>query len=112
MYNPKLTIPQPIITLAARSSSGQTNSYDFGDASECLVLVNVTAVSGVNPTLDITVQVSYDNSTWHDHTDLRQIIKAGNYPESITEFGKYVRLSYVIAGTNPSFTFQIKTLRK
>ena len=112
LYNPKMNVTQPMLSLAARTTSGQSNSYDFSDASECLILVNATVVSGTNPTLDIKVQVSDDNSTWYDHTDLRQIIKAGNYPESITVFGKYVRLSYTIAGTTPSFTFQIKALRK
>ncbi len=112
MYYSQINVTQPMLALAARSTSGQSNSYDMGDSLECLMLVNVTAASGTNPTLDIIVQVSDDNSTWYNHTTLAQILIVGNYPQGVTVFGKYVRLSYTIAGITPSFTFQIKALRK
>lgn len=66
------------------------------------VLVNVTAEADTS-TLDITVQTSDDNSTYYDHTSCAQITATGQYRTAITNFGKYVRLKYVVGGT--SFTF-------
>lgn len=85
-------------TAATAYSSG----FDVSAYIEGQILVNVTAEGGVS-TLDITVQTSDDNSTYYDHTTCAQITATGQYRYAATNFGKYIRLKYVVGGT--SFTF-------
>lgn len=84
------------------ASTAQTTGFDVSAYAEGQILVTVTAEGGVS-TLDITVQTSDDNSTYYDHTSCAQITATGQYRTAITNFGKYVRLSYTVGGT--SFTF-------
>lgn len=85
-------------TAATANSTGfEVSAYIEGQ-----ILVNVTAEADTS-TLDITVQTSDDNSTYYDHTSCAQITATGQYRYPATNFGKYVRLKYVVGGT--SFTF-------
>lgn len=84
------------------ASTAQTSGFLVAAYTEGQILVNVTA-EGSTSTLDITVQTSDDNSTYYDHTSCAQITATGQYRTAITNFGKYVRLSYTVGGT--SFTF-------
>lgn len=95
-----------VITFLSSATYTAATAYSTGFAVsayiEGQILVNVTAESGVS-TLDITVQTSDDNSTYYDHTSCSQITATGQYRTAISNFGKYVRLKYVVGGT--SFTF-------
>ena len=86
-------------TAATAYSSG----FDVSAYIEGQILVNVTAEAGVS-TLDITVQTSDDNTTYYDHTTIAQITATGQTRAAITNFGKYVRLKYVVGGTSMTFT--------
>ena len=44
------------------------------------------------------------------HTSMSQISATGQYRQAITNFGKYVRIEYSVAGT--SFTFSVKGVFK
>jgi len=85
------------------AATAYSTGFDVSAYIEGQILVNVTAEGGTS-TLDITIQTSDDNSTYYDHTSMSQITATGQYRQSITNFGKYVRLKYVVGGT--SFTFQ------
>lgn len=94
------------------AATGYSSGYDVSAYSEGEILVNVTAESGTS-TLAITAQDSDDNSTYYDHTNVfkgpglddysAEITATGQYRMPIANFGKYVRLKYVVGGT--SFTF-------
>lgn len=84
------------------ASTAQTSGFEVSAYAEGQILVNVTA-EGATSTLDITVQTSDDNSTYYDHSACAQITATGQYRFAVTNFGKYVRLSYIVGGT--SFTF-------
>lgn len=105
-------IVQQMLPSEARTVDGVTNGFDFGDAEECLIMVEVTAASGSGKALDITVQTSHNNAAWYDHSTIVTITDIGNYIDSVTQYGKYIRLSYAISGTTPSFTFKITAVRK
>jgi hypothetical protein len=66
--------------------------------------IDVTAeAEGIH--LDVTIQVSPDNTTWYTHTAVAQITATGQYRAAVTNFGNYLRIKYVVGGT--SFTFSI-----
>ncbi len=87
---------------AVTASTAQTSGFEVSAYIEMQILVNVTAEGGTS-TLDIIVQTSDDNSTYYNHTTMSQITATGQYRQAVTNFGKYVRLSYTVGGT--SFTF-------
>ena len=85
------------------AATGYSTGFEVSAYAEGQILVNVTAEADTS-TLDITVQTSDDNSTYYNHTTCAQITATGQYRYAITNFGKYVRLKYVVGGT--SFTFE------
>jgi len=91
------------------AATAYTSGFEVSAYIEGQILVNVTAESGTS-TLDITIQTSDDNSTYYDHTTCTQITATGQYRFAVTNFGKYMRLKYVVGGT--SFTFIAKGVAK
>jgi len=78
-----------------------------GSLHELLVLVNVTAVSTGTPSLTITLQTSPKASTDFDHTTFNSISTVSKQLKAVSNFGKFVRLKAVVAGTDtPTVTFE------
>lgn len=73
--------------------------------------VNVTAVSGTTPTLDLTVEWSTDaGATWYKAQpvdSLTQITAVGTVVKAFTPKAPHFRLVWTIGGTTPSFTFAV-----
>ena len=105
---------QPYLSSAARTSSGQSNGHNVAGFIEGRFLINVTAVSGTDPTLDCLAQFSWDNSTYYDTDEsATQITATGEYSIPVTNFGKYLRFDYTIGGTDtPTFTFTVDFVGK
>lgn len=105
------------ISTTERASAALTTSGNSGTISDALGqtycgLINVTAVSGTTPTLDIILQESYDaGTTYQDLYQVQRITATGTYliPPMILVGRR--RYNYVVAGTTPSFTFAITTMR-
>lgn len=73
------------------------------------VNINVTAASGTNPTMDVSLELSKDNgTTWEKAYDFARITTTGVYPCPLM-FLEGTRIRYVqtIGGTTPSFTRNI-----
>lgn len=95
----------------ARTTTGTTTAVDVGEASVGRFRLYITAISGTLPVLDVDVQQSHDNSTF---TTIDSFPTVGNTASSeyskVIEFrhsARYLRLSYTISGTSPSFTFSV-----
>lgn len=67
----------------------------------------VTAASGTTPTLNVKIQESDDNSTWNDLVNFDQMTTTGIQHERFFTKKRYVRAVATIAGTSPSFTYQV-----
>ncbi|MFZ5989392.1 MAG: hypothetical protein ACOYWZ_20035 [Bacillota bacterium] len=105
-------IKEPILPLLARTTSGTSYSLCCSDHLEAQIFLNITAVSGTTPTLDITVEYSPDNSEWYSHTSFSQKTATGKDSLRLTGIGGYLRVKYTIAGTTPSFTFSVDIVLK
>jgi hypothetical protein len=106
--------------------------FALGSFDACLFTVEVTAVSGTAPTLDMYVQSSINGLNFFDRVHFTQITTTGNFvagitahstaglvPQAMTQnalaagtvvngpIGGWLRFSYVIAGTTPSFTTRV-----
>ena len=105
------TNKQNFLTSAARTSSGQSSGWRVDGWREGLLLVNITAASG---TLSIRLDVSFDDSTYYTVEDFGpyQFASTGQYAIPISNFGRYFRIRYTIAGTSASFTFAVDFVGK
>lgn len=87
------------------AATAQTTAFDVSAYAEGQVFVNVTAKMD-NPTLDVTIQTSPDNTTWYTHATMTQITTTGQYRQAITNFGNYLRINHVVGATT-SATYSI-----
>lgn len=106
--------------LQAETATANGTAVDNGAATTNggVAQIHLTVMSGTStPTLTAKIQHSTDNSTWADlaggaFTALtalgsqRQTIAAG------VTVNRYLRVVFTIAGTTPSFTFQVSFARR
>ena len=96
--------------------NGASASQDLGQFTEAVIVINTTAVDGTNPTLDLDVEISDDDSIWYKLEDVTQITAVSKVSHQITApFGKLVRLNNPAApvGTDtPAFTLTADVMVK
>ena len=98
---------------AARTSAGASTAFEVSRFTEALLFVDVSAASGSSPTLDLDVESGpADDELGYVHTEPAQITGTGKYLVKLTNLGAWLRLSWDIAGTTPSFTFEAKLTLK
>ncbi len=100
------------VTSAARTAAGDSGVWDgYLESASLRAFVNVTAVSGTSPVLTAMLEDSPDGTNWYQLAATANITAAGqtalNY---VGPFSDRVRVRYTIAGTTPSFTFEIRVL--
>lgn len=103
-----------LLDLAALTSTGNGSSVDNAAATSNGYVANlhVTAVSGTTPSMAIVIQHSTNNSTWSTLATFTTATAATS--QVLTGSGtvnRYVRASYTLSGTTPSFTTQISLAR-
>jgi hypothetical protein len=103
-----LALPGTIADVASAALTTTTTTAaltpTFGTAYQ--VNIPVTAVTGTNPTLDVSIEESTDNGTnWFKVYDFPRITATGFYNSPILRLrGTRVRYVQTVAGTSPSFT--------
>lgn len=99
------------VTLAASSTqttSGTGSSVDLTAPYSALwVRLQVTAVSGSSPTLQLIVEHSSDNSFFRTHTTQTAVSTTGVTEFAVAGLDRYVRVRWVVGGSTPSFTFSV-----
>lgn len=102
---------QTIVASAARTTSTNSSAFAPTKNREVNLMVSVTAVSGTNPTLDVSVEWSPDGSAWYvaDTADtFTQITAARKTTKQFTCKGPNLRVAWTIGGTStPTFTFSV-----
>lgn len=97
----------------ARSASGNGTSYNAGAATTfgAKAQIHCTAASS-GDTLDVIVEDSADGSSWATIGTFTQLAAVGSQRISIAgTVRQFVRVSWTIAGTGPSFTFVVALAR-
>jgi hypothetical protein len=96
------------------SGNTQSSPINVKYVQEGSFLLKVTAASGSSPTLDITIQ-TYNSltETWHTLATFDQVL-AVSQDEGFVEYGmgEQLALSYVVGGSNPSFTWTLDVILK
>lgn len=94
---------------AARTASGNSSTQSgLADASRIRAQLDVTAVSGTSPTLDVVIEDTLDGVNWNTIGTFAQKVAAGREVIDITTpFADSIRARHTIGGTSPSFTFSV-----
>lgn len=125
-----------LLASAAQIATGNGGGIAVGNLKELTVYVDLTAISGTAPLLDVWLQSSSDGGTnWYDmlyeagsmdaaanavpgssSTWSRDVLSGVSATSRATaiykSFGDLVRVRWVISGTTPSFTFSVKSIGK
>ena len=93
-------------TGAGTTNSSKVNAGGYGTAKAFL---NITAVSGTSPTLDVKFQDSYDGTNWVDVASgaFSQKTATGASSLVLSNVGPYLRAVRTRGGTSPSFTYDL-----
>lgn len=95
------------------TATGNSISFDLGDAEQIAATLNVSAASGTTPTLDVIIEDSADGSVWTTLQAFAQKTAAGTEVVRITNpFHNRIRATYTVGGTTPSFTATLKITAK
>ncbi|MEN3329013.1 MAG: hypothetical protein V7638_3820 [Acidobacteriota bacterium] len=97
----------------ARTATGTGTAYDGAAATAfgAKVQIHCTEASA-GDTLDVIVEDSADNVSWATIGTFTQLTAVGHQRISIAgTIRRYVRVSWTIAGTGPSFTFVVALAR-
>lgn len=94
-----------VIGASAITTNTTTAGVQIGNFACFQFYLNVTAVSGTNPTYDVKIQQSSNNTNWVDFYTFPTITSAGYHttPMLLREFTHY-RVVQTVGGTTPSFT--------
>jgi len=107
-----------LVASAAKTENFDSTIIGVGDKQEAEVYVDVTAVSGTDPTLDLHVATSGDGDDdgWFIHEDgvFARFTATGKGKVSLLgNLGKELKLVANIGGTStPTFTFRATLLAK
>lgn len=102
-------IVETLVASAARTTSGNSGTLTgWGAAKTLRAQVNVTAVSGTTPTLDVILEDTFDGTTWNTIATLPQLTGTGRQVINVTApFTDRIRVAWTIGGATPSFTFDV-----
>lgn len=106
--------PQTVLASAARTTTGQSTACDTGLLDSIAVFIEATAVSGTSPSMTVSVEWSFDGTSWFtaDPVDtMTAITAAGKKVKRFDVKGTLFRLNYAITGTTPSFTFSATVVK-
>lgn len=101
-----------IILLASAVQNANSNGAGVdltSVVSAARLRLTVSAVTGTNPTLTVTIEHSDDNSFFRAHSSFTTVATIGVQDLALAGLDRYVRVKWAITGTvSPSFTFSVK----
>lgn len=107
-----MTEVRPLSPTSAPSSGARTTNGDTGPLrgyslpTSVLVQLDVTAVAGTTPTLDVVVEDTIDGTNWYQVAAFAQKTAPGRELLRVaTPFADTLRVRWIIGGVSPSFTF-------
>jgi len=99
---------------AAETTTANGDAINVGNVHEAVAYLSVTAVTGTNPTMDITVETSHDGVTWmSEGSAFTQATAATTQALKLTNLGEYIRFVRTLGGTDtPTFTYTLELTGK
>lgn len=104
-----------LANLSARTSTANGTSIDntVSSSNGAVAILHITAASGTTPSLAAKLQHSTDNSVWSDLITFSASATANKERKTVTgTVNRYLRATWTITGTSPSFTFALVVARR
>jgi hypothetical protein len=96
------------VASAARTATANGTAFDTADVDEITGTLDVTVVSGTNPTLDVILQTTADGTNYYTVGAFTQKVATGAEARVFTGLGSLSRWRWTIGGTGtPTFTFSV-----
>jgi hypothetical protein len=93
---------------AVRTTNGSGTPVATDVHSTTRLDLNVTAASGTTPSMTVTVETSKDGATnWVAAGAFAAVTTTGVTRKTVGGLDRFVRVSWAITGTTPSFTFTV-----
>lgn len=92
---------------AARTTNGSSGALVVNGRNTLRLTLSVTASSGTTPNLAVTVETSGDGTTWYSAGTFAAKTANGTERKAFSGLDRFARVSWVITGTTPSFTFSV-----
>lgn len=98
-----------VVASAARTASGDSGLQSgYGGASTLRAQLEVTAVAGTAPTLDVVIEDTLDGTNWNTVATFTQATAAARQVVTVTSvFADRLRVRWTVGGATPSFTFSV-----
>lgn len=99
-----------LVASAARTAAGNSGTLTsgWGAVTTIRAQLNVTAASGTSPSLTVTIEDTLDGTNWNTIGSFSAKTAVSREVINITTpFSDRVRVSWTVAGTTPSFTFEV-----
>jgi len=96
-----------VLPLAAVTATGTGSATNYGSSTSSggAGTLQVTAASGTSPTADVKIRHSADDATYADLITFTQATARTAERKTVTgTVNQYLKVSYTIGGTGPSFT--------
>lgn len=103
-------LAENLLGSAARTSSGNTGPLvGWGSARLLRAQLNVTAASGVTPTLNVVIEDTIDGVNWNTVGTFAQRGSTGGREviNIVEPFTDTLRVRWTVTGTLPSYTFAV-----
>ncbi len=109
--NNNQVFPGDLVSLAdpaARTTSGSGPAVAVGASNTVRAQLNVTAATGTTPSMTVTIETSADGSTgWTSVGAFSAVTTATTARKVASALDRFIRVSWAITGTTPSFTFNV-----
>jgi len=116
-----MKVPPRHFSYTATTASFKTIPLFVGDAKELVIAVNVTAVRGTGPTVDVNVleipmkeggtpsdvELTAPAQCYREGTVMPTFTSPGSAIRHLISFTPFIKLDYAIGGTTPSFDFEV-----
>lgn len=101
------------LTAETATANGTSVDNTASSANGGVAILHVTAASGTTPSATVKVQHSTDNSVFTDLITFTAATAATSERKTVTgTVNRYVRATWTISGTTPSFTFAVAFARR
>lgn len=125
--NPNVT-PKLLLSVATVAATASSAAIELPNAPSYLFLMDVGAATGTSPTMDMAIQVTFDEVTYYTVARFTQATTTSSFYNMIRNglaigeaafsqtiadtggaqtknvvFTRKIRLTYTVGGTNPSF---------
>lgn len=96
-----------VMPAAAQTKSGSGIDQSVNGLINARFLLLVTDVAGTSPALDVTIEAKTKSGKYVTVASFNRAVSTTSQTLDVCRMVENFRISWVTAGTNPSFTFEI-----